>query len=186
MKDFDILAIFDKEVRRECEWTRMRREVLPNLVRYVLTDIGNGGGLISWSEMNPINADETIQSQVDYFKSLNVDFEWKYYNYDQPEDLPDRLVAHGFTAEVPEALMVADMNDLPEKFWAMDISVVKKVIKPEAVDDIVKMESEVWEKEISGFAAGMKYDLENHPDNISVFATTPKIGTKCVFLLTAW
>ena len=29
MENAEMLAIFDQEVRRECEWTRMRREVLP-------------------------------------------------------------------------------------------------------------------------------------------------------------
>lgn len=170
MKDSEILAIFNKEVRQECEWTRMRREVLPHLVRYILTDVGNGGGSISWSTLNSDNADEIIQSQLDYFRALNVDFEWKYYSYDQPEDLPERLLAHGFKADEPEALMVADINDLQAAFWTMDVSNVQRISTPEGVDAIVRMETEVWNKEISGFASGMKYDLVHHPDNISVFA----------------
>ena len=170
MKTREILAIFNKEVRQECEWTRMRREVLPHLVRYILTDVGNGGGLISWSELNNDNVEEIIQSQVDYFKALKIDFEWKYYSYDKPEDLPDRLIAHGFKPEEPEALMIADINDLPAEFWTMDVSYIDRITAPESVDEIVVMESEVWGKETSGFASGMKFDLENHPDNISVFA----------------
>jgi GNAT superfamily N-acetyltransferase len=170
LKDSEILTIFNKEVRQECEWTRMRREVLPNLVRYTLTGVGNGGGHISWSNMNSENADEAIQSQVEYFKERNVDFEWKYYNYDQLADLPQRLMAHGFTSQEPEALMVADMNDLPVKLQTMDLTIVKRVTTPNEVDEIVRMESEVWNEDISGFASGMKFDLEHHPDHISVFA----------------
>jgi lysozyme family protein len=45
--DSEVHAIFDKEIRRECEWTRMRRDLLPHLVRYTLTDVGQGGGFIS-------------------------------------------------------------------------------------------------------------------------------------------
>ena len=170
MKDSEILAIFDKEVRQECEWTRMRRDVLPQLVRYTLTEVGNGGGYISWSNLTKDNVDMAIQNQIAYFKELTIDFEWKYYNYDQPADLPERLLAHGFTAEEPEALMVADINDLPADFWTMDVSSVERITTPHGVDEIVRMESEVWNSEISGFASGMKYDLEHHPDHISVFA----------------
>jgi GNAT superfamily N-acetyltransferase len=170
MKTKEILAIFNKEVRQDCEWTRMRREALPHLVRYILTDVGNGGGLISWSDLTINNVEETIQSQIDYFTALNVDFEWKYYSYDKPEDLPARLIAHGFKPEEPEALMVADINDLPAEFWTMDVSDVNRITTPEGVDAIVTMESEVWGRETSGFSSGMKYDLENHPNNISVFA----------------
>jgi GNAT superfamily N-acetyltransferase len=170
MENSEILDVFNKEVRRECEWTRMRRESFPHLVRYTLTDVGNGGGMISWSDLTAETADETIKTQIAYFKELNTDFEWKYYSYDQPSDLPQRLLAHGFTADEPEALMIADINDLPSEFWTMDVSAVLSVTKPEEVDEIVRMESEVWEDDISGFAKGMKYDLENNPNHISVFA----------------
>lgn len=170
MENSELLAIFDKEVRRECEWTRNRRDVLSNLVRYTLIDVGYGGGHISWSDLTSDNVDEIIESQISYFKKLNVDFEWKYYSHDQPADLPQRLLAHGFKADEPEALMVADLNDLPEDFWTMDVSFVSRVTTPHEVDEIVRMESEVWGQDISGFAAGMKYDLEHFPDHISVFA----------------
>ena len=170
MNETEMLAIFDKEVRRECEWTRMRRDVLPNLVRYTLTDVGHGGGHISWSDLTSETADAAIKSQIDYFRALNVDFEWKYYRHDQPEDLPQRLLAHGFKAEELEALMVAEISELPQAYWTMDVSSVSRVTTPHEVDEIVRMESEVWGQEISGFAAGMKYDLEFHPDAISVFA----------------
>ena len=66
MQNSEMLAIFDKEVRRECEWTRMRREALPQLVRYTLTGVGNGGGYISWSNLTADSADAAIQNQIDY------------------------------------------------------------------------------------------------------------------------
>ena len=163
------MPFLNEEVRRECEWTRMRREALPHLVRYTLIGVGNGG-VISWSDLTVDTAESAIQDQIGYFKGLNTDFEWKYYSYDQPPDLPERLLVHGFTAGDPGALMVADINDLPEEYWTMDISTVQHITTPEGVDEIVRMESEVWSGDVSGFARGMKYDLEHHPDHLSVFA----------------
>jgi GNAT superfamily N-acetyltransferase len=52
----------------------------------------------------------------------------------------------------------------------MDVSAVQPITTPTKVDEIVRMESEVWNDDISGFAKGMKYDLEHKPDHISVFA----------------
>ena len=170
MNNSEMLAIFDKEVRRECEWTRMRRDVLPHLVRYVLTDVGHGGGFISWSHLTSDNADAAIREQMDYFKALNTDFEWKLYSYDQPSDMAERLLAHGFVIDRPDALMVADINDLPEEYWTMDVSDVQPVTTAEGVDEIVRMESEVWSEDVTGFARGMKHDLVHHPENLSVFA----------------
>lgn len=170
MNNAEMLTIFEKEVRRECEWTRMRREVLPQLVRYTLTGVGSGGGAITWSDLTADTADAAIQSQIDFFGKLNTDFEWKLYTYDPPADLPQRLLAHGFTAGEPEALMVADIHDLPEAYWTMDVSAVQRVTTPAGVDEIVRMEREIWISEVTGFASGMKYDLEHNPDHLSVFA----------------
>ncbi len=169
MKDADMLSLFNKEVRRACEWTRMRREEFPNLVRYTLTDVGFGGGFVSWSDLTSGNADQAIEDQLEFYRKLNVDFEWKLYDFDQPVDLANRLLAHGFKADQPEALMVADINDLPTEYWTMDVSAFSRISSPQEVDDIVRMESEVWEEDVTGFAKGMRYDLENYPDHISVF-----------------
>ena len=84
--------------------------------------------------------------------------------------MPERLLAHGFTAEEAEALMVADINDLPAEYWTMDVTAVQRITTPEEVDEIVRMQSEVWGDEISGFASGLKFDLEHNPDDFSVFA----------------
>lgn len=170
MNNSEMLAIFDREVRRECEWTRMRREVLPNLVRYTEIDNPDGGGFISWSKLNEKNADAAIKEQIEHYRNLKLELEWKVYSQDQPANLDDRLLAYGFIADEPEALMVASMNDLPADYWTMDVSSVSRVITPEGVDEIVRMESEVWTENVSGFARGMKYDLEHHRDHLSVFA----------------
>jgi GNAT superfamily N-acetyltransferase len=170
MDSSKMLTIFEKEVRRECEWTRMHREALPNLVRYTLTEVGEGGGYISWSDLTADTAETAIQNQIDYFRGLNLDFEWKYYSYDQPADLPERLLAHGFTAEEPEALMVADIEDLPAEYWTLDVSAVRRISTPQELDEMARMQSEIWGEEITGLAEGMQYDLEHNPDSLSVYA----------------
>jgi GNAT superfamily N-acetyltransferase len=171
MDDTQLLEAYDREVRRECEWTRMRREVVPNIVRHVLTGAGSGGGMVSWSDLTAENADAEIENQIAYFRTVNTGFEWKTYSHDQPADLTARLLAHGFKTEGElEAIMVAEMSALPESYWTMDVSAVQPVTTPEEVDAIVRMESEVWQEEMSGFSTGMKHDLVHYPDHLSVFA----------------
>ena len=169
LTDSQMLEIFDREVRRECEWTRMQREALPDIVRYTEMDSPDGG-YISWSALTPETADERIQEQIAHYLSLKMEFEWKTYSYDTPADLPQRLLKHGFSAGDPEALMLAGMDDLPESYWTMDATAVTRITTPEGVDEIVLMESEVWGEEKSGFSRGMKFDLVHNPDHLSVFA----------------
>ena len=147
LTDAQLLDAYDRQVRRECEWTRMRREMQPNVVRHVLEGVGFGGGMVSWSDLTPENADAEIEAQIVYFKSLNSEFEWKYYAHDKPAELPQRLLAHGFTTEGElEAIVVAEMAALPPDYWTMDVSSVSRITTPEGVDAIVRMESEVWEE----------------------------------------
>ena len=140
------------------------------LVRYTLTGVGNGGGYISWSGLTADSADAAIQDQIDYYRELNTDFEWKLYSHDQPADLPQRLLAHGFSADEPEALMVADINDLPAEYWTMDVSAVQRITTPEGVDEIVRMQSEVWGSDVTGFARGMKIRPGTSPRPTSAFS----------------
>ena len=65
-------------------------------------------------------------TQIAYFRTVNSGFEWKYYAHDQPADLPQRLLAHGFTTEGElEAIMVAEMSCFAADYWTMDVTAVQ-------------------------------------------------------------
>lgn len=53
-----------------------------------------------------------ISRQVDFFTSRHERVEWKTYSYDEPVDLPDRLIAAGFVAEPAETLLLGEVGGL--------------------------------------------------------------------------
>ncbi len=168
LTDSQILELFDREVRRSCEWTRMQREEFPNLVRYI--EEGDvPGGFVSWSQLTEKTADEEIERQVEYFKALGAEFEWKLYSYDTPVDLSTHLKAHNFVPGQPEALMVADISDLALEFWSVDTRMVRRVQNPAEVDAIIEMENEVWGEDLSRTGEGLKHDLLHYPDQLSIY-----------------
>jgi GNAT superfamily N-acetyltransferase len=63
---------------------------------------------ITWSELTPESADAVIAAQVEYFAARHSPVEWKYYEHDQPADLPARLMAAGFVPEDAELMLVAE------------------------------------------------------------------------------
>lgn len=170
LTDREMLEIFDRELRRECEWSRMQREALPNVVRHVPEGAGTGEGLISWSNLNASNADAEIERQMTYFRELDIEVEWDVYSHDRPADLAERLTARGFSAAEPGAQMAADLNDLQQDFWDVDTRMVQRVTDPAGVDAIMIMENEVWGRDISHIAPGLKHDLVEHPDMLSIYA----------------
>jgi GNAT superfamily N-acetyltransferase len=73
---------------------------------------GRGWSGVLWSDLDESTADAAIADQVAFFGGLGERFEWKLYSYDQPPDLPARLLAAGFVAGGEEALMIAETSRL--------------------------------------------------------------------------
>jgi GNAT superfamily N-acetyltransferase len=73
---------------------------------------GEGWSGVVWSDLDVGTAAAVIAEQVAHFAGRGEQFEWKSYNYDQPPDLGERLLAAGFVAEDAEALMVADARQI--------------------------------------------------------------------------
>jgi ribosomal protein S18 acetylase RimI-like enzyme len=109
--DAAVLRDFDLQMRRApADAIGTRVEQADRVTRVVST--GGGWNGIVWSDLTAADADAMIRAQIERFATVPETWEWKYYSYDQPADLPDRLLAAGFVPEEPEALMVAEIGDL--------------------------------------------------------------------------
>src|SRR5256885_1116141 len=114
----DLLAIrqqLDVE-RRTLIRPDERVEILPHVTR-VQRDTQHE---ISFSNLTADNADAVIAEQVRHYRRLNVEVEWKVFAHDQPADLLQRVVAHGFQQGPAEAVLALDLRDAPD--WVFDRS----------------------------------------------------------------
>src|SRR4051794_26512083 len=111
-----VLAAFDEQVRRDPMPEPGERVESDGLVMRVRSDVGGWSGVV-WTALDATNADAAVAAEVERFADSGLEWEWKHYSYDQPKDLPERLVAAGLTADPEESLMVAEIADL-------DVSVV--------------------------------------------------------------
>jgi len=66
------------------------------------------------SRIVALPAAEIRRRFVEFFAERGRSIEWKYYAYDRPADLPDRLRAAGLQPGEEEALMIADVDDVPD------------------------------------------------------------------------
>jgi hypothetical protein len=103
------LAAFDSQVRQgtQTDEPGARVEADGTIVRWVAAD-EQGSSWITWSRLDERNADAVIAAQVEFFRARHQQFEWKLYDYDQPADLGQRLLAAGFVPDDTEALMMAE------------------------------------------------------------------------------
>ena len=126
----ELLAIFDREQRREIEFPNIRREVTTHTVRHVVPPGDPWGAFLSHSRLDESNVDAIIESEIAYFESLGLDFEWKAYDYDTPADLLARLTARGFEVEDPEAVMVLDLEHASTALWQPIAQDVRRLTDP--------------------------------------------------------
>ena len=107
--DIDVVrAAFDAQLRHKTEADEPGAviEADRGVLRWVAP--GTQTSCIIWSQLSADSADAVILAQREYFTSRGTPVEWKYYDYDQPADLPERLVAAGFEAEDEELMLVAE------------------------------------------------------------------------------
>jgi GNAT superfamily N-acetyltransferase len=106
-----LLRIFDQQMRRNpARGMGTDVELEDRVTRVVST--GEGWNAVVWTDLTADDADATIHAQIRHFEAMAADWEWKYYSYDQPVDLPRRLISAGLIPDEAEALLVADIADL--------------------------------------------------------------------------
>jgi hypothetical protein len=162
-----ILALFDKEQRLEVQTKDMRREVDGSVIRQV--SLTGGEGFIACAKLEPENADASIQKQIAYFESIEQNFEWKYYAYDQPDDLLERLRLHGFDIEEREALLSLELNHLSAKLQASATHAIRKLTNTRQLADVLTIENTVWDQDQADLVKRLANDMQTQPDMLSIY-----------------
>ncbi|MDP9841424.1 GNAT family N-acetyltransferase [Streptosporangium lutulentum] len=139
-----VLTAFDEQVRRcpEPDAPDGRVEHDGGVIRSV--SAGGGWTGVTWCDLDPADADAVIAAQIDRFAGLSRPWEWKHYSYDRPSDLPDRLLAAGFTPQPTEALLVAEIADLTLDVPPPPGVELLDVVDEQGVDALVRVHDEVF------------------------------------------
>ena len=167
METVDILDLFDLDERRQACYPGMRREGAPPIVRQI--DPSGGGSVIIHSELNAENADGVIRREIDYFSQLALDFEWKVFDYDQPQDLECRLEKQGFEVEAAEAVLVLDLEARAGLLRPPVSLEVRRVTDARTIKDLVSVQNAVWGGDHDWLARRLESDLKNAPEALSVY-----------------
>jgi GNAT superfamily N-acetyltransferase len=163
-----ILALFDEEQRREVHFSDVRREVTPTVVRQIGLHHPESAIIYSW--LNADTAEAAIEAEIAYFSNLGHTVEWKVYEHDTPADLKERLVAHGFAAEEPEALVILDIETAPTGLLRPVTHDVRRITNPNFLTDLAIIYAGVWHDDFSILAERLTNDLQHDPDHLCVYA----------------
>ena len=162
----DLLALYDLHERREARPAGWRVELAPHTVRHV----GAPGepSWVLWSDLAEADADAVIAAEQARFGALGQGFEWKHFGHDAPADLLERLLAAGFEAEEPEALMVLDLHAAPAWIDREDGHDVR-ALGLEGWDDVARVLVAVWPEFAEGFVPRFRAEIEAAPERVRLF-----------------
>jgi GNAT superfamily N-acetyltransferase len=162
-----VLAAFDEQIRRRPEPDRPGKQVEHGDATVRSISGGDGWSGVTWCALDDSSADAVIAAEISRFAESARPWEWKHYSYDQPADLPDRLLAAGFTREPAEALLVAEIPEL-----ALDVPPppgveLRAVAGEQDVDALVAVHDEVFGEDHSGLGRALLADLRQRPSGVA-------------------
>ncbi|MFN8531588.1 MAG: N-acetyltransferase [Anaerolineae bacterium] len=161
-----IRTLYTRQQRIAITYPDSLREESP----YVVRQRDDERGSVVYSNLNAENADTVIEAEIAYFRSLGIahEFEWKWFDRDQPADLKDRLERHGFEADEPEAVLVLDLTHAPARLLAPPTNDIRHVNSDEGVDVMMGILTEVWDDDPEDrrwLGEKLKHNLREAPDD---------------------
>lgn len=160
-----VLAAFNDQIRRSTSTEADGGQAIETahaVRRHAGPNAWNG---VVWSDLDESNADQEIADQVAAFGCL--EFEWKYYSYDQPADLPDRLLRAGFVAEPEETVLVAEIAEL-DLDVRLPAGVELRPITDEAgIAALVEVSNEAFGDDHSYLAPAVRHGLTEDPPTVA-------------------
>ena len=165
----DIRKLYDQQQRISIDYPRIKREVTARTVR--LVDKINERGTVIYSNLDEGNADAAIREEIAYFRKLQIadDLEWKLFDYDQPADLKDRLIKHGFVPQDPDAVLILDLQAVPPVLLEPIPQDVRRITDPALLSDMIAVHKGVWDEDQSWLINSLGRTLREKPQELSVY-----------------
>ena len=129
---------------------------------------GQGWSGITWSDLDEDSAGAVIAAQVAYFAGRGQQFEWKLYDYDQPSDLAGWPPRPGCTPTGDEALMVAEVADVPRDVPLPDGVRLLQVTDETGVGLLIEVHERVFGTDHSQLRRSLLAQLRTSPEVTAV------------------
>jgi hypothetical protein len=162
-----LLALYDREMRIEIVIPGAHKQTFPNLVRFLRP--APGMNFILYSRLDEAELHSVISSQVNDLKAYPQPFSWQVFEHDQPFNLSEHLIAHGFfPSDDPDNVLVLDVEKLDSGLKESSKVDVRLLNTREQLADVAYIEHQV----LGGDFSWLINRLNDHmqvPDYVSVY-----------------
>lgn len=169
MNTNEILALYDQQMRIDPPASGTQVVHRDGLTLCLNSAPSLFGGWILYTRLTAETADDVIRRQIQAMTGAGRRWEWKVYGHDMPPDLKERLIAHGFEAEEPEALLALDLAEAPARLWEPVAADVRRITEPQGIDDVMRVKEAVWSESNDDLAQELRRDLAEEPQHLSVY-----------------
>jgi GNAT superfamily N-acetyltransferase len=164
----DLLGAYDSQVRTSLA-SRPPAGVTCDWDGPLLRCVGLHRGFVSYRSLAGVaDVDALITRTVAFFAGRAEPFEWKTHGHDQPSDLPDLLLAHGFVPEDVETVVIGEAARMARDPVLPAGVTLREVSVRAELERIAAMASEVWNQDWSWLADDLAGRMAADPGAIAV------------------
>lgn len=134
---------------------------------------GKHGGYVEYRDLAGLSGsqlDALIARTRDYFAGRGERFEWKTHSYDEPADLPERLLAAGFVAGEAETVVIGPAEQMTGEPPLPAGVAIRQLSERADFDRIGAFHTEIWNEDWSWLAADLAERQAAAPDHLAIFA----------------
>ena len=146
----------------------------------------DSGGFLTYRHLGGLTGaelDALIARQRDLFAERGQEVEWKLHGHDRPDDLGERLVAHGFEPQQQETVLIGRIAPIAAERSEPPPGVhVRKVTDRTDLERIARMQEAVWSEDRTWLVDGLQRELAADPTALTIMVaeTEDKAGGEVV------
>ena len=166
----ELLDVFHRRIRLpDADAIPGWKQELDGLVHRSYDEGPGGSGFIETPRGLGDDPDAVIAAQVEFFSGKGLPFEWKTYAYDEPADLGDRLLRHGFVADDRETLILGEVDRILERPLALPSKVVMRDVEdPADFHRIAVLTDSLWHSGLQRIEEQLSAESRMFPDRLTV------------------
>jgi hypothetical protein len=164
------LSIFSEyaQDRREAIIDGFECQVFPHLTRYI-PQIKGMDGIVVFAQLPTGDEIECIQNEIDYFSTLDVGFEWKVYDLDEPRYLRALLECQGFSAGESESFMIFQTSQQQIERIPNSLTDIVEINTEQGLRDIATVQQAVWNQSFDWLVTQLSEVLVKKPEELSLY-----------------
>jgi len=127
-------------------------------------DAAEHGAMVECPEGLGDDPEHWVARQVEFFTARGQVVEWKTYGYDEPADLPERLVRAGFVADDPEVVLLGNCADLVHDVELPAGTRLREIVADDDWDRVRVSVDQVWGEDTSWVNDALRAEQRRDPD----------------------